>query len=351
MDYSGKRAIRLALLLGMLCLLSGCAGRSKTLFEAARNGDLASVRRFIANGADVNAVNGLGQAPLHLAAENGHLRVVAFLLDHGARVDMPASLYSGATALCLGAWHDHLKVVKLLLSKGAKANAVDRLGRTPLHFAARSETGATIPLLVTKGADVNARDKSGATPLHAAMMELAAAEELIRCGADVNRKDWYGYTPLHYAVRNGNVKMARLLMDKGGSIDLFIAAGIGDVRRVRSILARQGRVNQADGLGYTALHWAAQGGYVDVAKLLIAKGANIDAKTGYKMTPLHSALCGRLLMGNRDLEDRLEVARMLILAGADINARDNFGRTALAWADFRGYIGFADFIASQGGKR
>lgn len=349
----GSRVVRCALLLGVVWLLSGCAARPKTVFDAAADGDLASVRGFMADGADVNAVNGLGQAPLHLAAENGRLQIVAFLLDHGARVDSPTALYSGTTALSLAAWHEHLRVVDLLLSKGASANAADRQGRTPLHFAARSQSGAAVQLLVNRGADVNARDRSGATPLHAAVVskELATAEEIIRCGADVSGKDRYGYTPLHYAVRQGDVEMARLLTSKGSKIDLFIAAGTDDVRGVRSILQRRGGINEADGLGYTALHWAAQGGCVNAARLLIAQGAALDARTGYKMTPLHAALCGRLLTGDRDLRDRLEVARTLILAGADLSARDRSGRTALGWADYRGYVRFGEFIASRGGGR
>ncbi len=103
------------------------------------------------------------------------------------------------------------------------------------------------------------------------------------------------FTPLHWAVRYGRVKVAALLIAKGA--DLTAKTGEGE--------------------GWTPLHYAAAEGGPGVVRLLLAKGANVHARGTGGQTPLHAAAG----------EGRLDVIRLLIAKGADPSARDRRGRT------------------------
>lgn len=337
-----------------MCLLSGCGTKPHNLYEAAESGDLASVKKFLANGANINYVyRGYCGSALLVAAEKGHLGIVKYLIDNGARVNISDETSDGILPIHLASKYGHKEVVDLLLSKGADVNATDLKGRVPLHYAAHSDENAeAVRFLIAKGGNINAKDKSGNTPLHEAVsgINITAAEELLRNGANINSKNAVGYTPLHYAVMNNRKKIVQLMLSKGGSVDMFIAAGTDDVQSLISILHNhRNAINMTDGQGYTPLHWAAMCGCTNTAQFLINQGANLNARTSSNMTPLHMSLYSYAYANNEHVRNQLEVGRMLIQAGANINIRDKFGRTPLGWAEFKGYEEFADYIKANGG--
>ncbi len=96
-----------------------------------------------------------------------------------------------------------LKTVEALLASGADVNIRGEYGKTPLHFAARSDLTEVAKILLSNGADVNAADKKGATPLHetARLGRTETAEALLKAGADVEAENNYGRTPLYVAER------------------------------------------------------------------------------------------------------------------------------------------------------
>jgi len=149
----------------------------------------------------------IGATPLHLASMAGHVRVVEFLLDHGA--DVNASGKKGFTPLCGAVADLRRDVAKLLISRGANVNAKDERGWPLLHavfltFFGHNARGnfedrwELLALLIDNGADVNTRGVSGRTVLHSAAQFglVSLAEFLISKGADVNAKDDDGNTPL-----------------------------------------------------------------------------------------------------------------------------------------------------------
>jgi hypothetical protein len=107
--------------------------------------------------------------------------------------------------------------VRELLRKGANANAKDRGGWTPLHWAAFWGHVDVAKLLLEHGADVNARDEDSRTPLHVAAAggHAEVARLLLERGADANARGKDGWTPLHYAASYGHADVARLLLDHG----------------------------------------------------------------------------------------------------------------------------------------
>ena len=98
---------------------------NQDLLEAARKGDLATVKTLVEKGAAVETATSYGQTPLYLAAMNGHEDVVAFLLDKGANPDVHDTFYK-ASVLDFVLMRKHYGVAKLLLQR-SKANPDSKL--------------------------------------------------------------------------------------------------------------------------------------------------------------------------------------------------------------------------------
>ncbi len=130
------------------------------LHLAAAEGQLAAVGFLIARGADVNALDRWGGSPLQDAVRNRHDAVAALLKENGARLrsgDMVA-------ALCYAAGQGNLEDLSRLLHNGADPNGADYDRRTALHLAAAEGHQAAVDLLLAHGADPSATDRWGATP-------------------------------------------------------------------------------------------------------------------------------------------------------------------------------------------
>src|SRR6266567_4175447 len=131
------------------------------LFQAVRNGDMASLKGHLTKAA-MEVRERRGATLLMYAAAFGNFETLKFLIDAGA--DVNARNDFNATAL-LWAARDPEKA-KLLIARGANVNARSKQGRTPLMMACLSHGGASIvALLLAKGADVNVRDNRGETAL------------------------------------------------------------------------------------------------------------------------------------------------------------------------------------------
>ena len=124
-------------------------GRSTPLHRAAMFGAEAEVHKLIAEGADVNTVDGVGATPIGCAALNGHLEVMKILVDAGADVNKGGS--DGQTAMHLASMKGDAEMVKLLLAKGAELGARNMSGETALWLAKREGHQAVVDLLASVG--------------------------------------------------------------------------------------------------------------------------------------------------------------------------------------------------------
>ncbi|MEW6351585.1 MAG: ankyrin repeat domain-containing protein [Thermodesulfobacteriota bacterium] len=135
-----------------------------TLAAAASLGDVDTVRRIIAEGADVNMADGPnGRAPLIAAAREGHLEVVRVLVEKGARPHAQDS--DQETALMAAARRGHWDVVKLLLENGFHIDAKNMYGQTALMMATDEGHVEAVRVLLDKGADLHAKSMGGLTAL------------------------------------------------------------------------------------------------------------------------------------------------------------------------------------------
>ena len=171
---------------------------------------------------------------------------------------------------------------------------------------------ATPKTATTKAPDISIHDSAKDGNIEAVKQHLAA-------GADVNagRSDGGG-TPLHFAAGWGHKEIAELLIAKGADVNA-----------------------KSEGLdmdGWTPLHCAAVFGKNEVVELLIAEGADINAKNRGGVTPLYDAA----------FKGHKEIAELLIAKGADVNAKNENGYTPLDFAKRHPEI--AELLRKHGGK-
>jgi len=131
------------------------------LHRGARLGKYEEVAASLARGENLDAMSVHHFSPLMLAAREGHLPVVLFLLEGGANVHLTHP--NGRTALHLAASNGHLAVVEALVKRGANVGALSSVGSTPALEAAQFNHGSIVEFLKSQGTDSNLRDRQGLT--------------------------------------------------------------------------------------------------------------------------------------------------------------------------------------------
>ncbi len=186
----------------------------------------------------------------------------------------------------------------------------------------------------------------------------------------INAPGTGGFTPLHTAASQGQLTVARFLLDNKANVNarnnnhetpLTLAALQGHKAMVELLLSRGADVNAKGGVGYTALHQTALKGFNAVAETLITNRAEIDARNQLGATPLqlaaangHAALAESLLNHQASVNAMNELGqtplfsaawaghsgmmKVLLAAEAKVDAVDNNGRTALSYAAEQGHI-------------
>ena len=163
--------------------------------DAARRGDMPTLKLCIEKGVDVRAKDGFARSALLLAVLNArNLEMVKLLQTHGLPIDEPD--VRGRTPLGYAAGNGQLEMVSYLLEQGAAADRKDGQGQTPLYHAVLIGSKETVSRLLTAGADIDSRDQFGDTPLMGACNKGLddIARLLVEKGADPSLKDQEGRT-------------------------------------------------------------------------------------------------------------------------------------------------------------
>ena len=167
------------------------------LCHAVLNAHVGVTQRLLNQGADVVAKDRNGYSALHQAAHTNNVVLMHLLLEHS---NNPASGSNGfrhlledtCTLLHVAAERGHVDVMEYLLDKGAKVDSRDARQQTPLHRAVFEGRVEASRLLAQRGATIDARFASGMTLLHGAVMGFGRSEELSRilltAGANVNAR-------------------------------------------------------------------------------------------------------------------------------------------------------------------
>jgi ankyrin repeat protein len=188
---------------------------------------------------------------------------------------------------------------------------------TQIHYAVRNGNTERVSQLLDSGSDVNATESS-------------RAAEVFYGGKRLE------YTPLHWAAFLGDLEMVQLLISKGAEL------------------------NPIDPSWGTPLHLAAEQAQVEVVKFLLRKGARVNlTNPSWGHTPLHRAAWGPVIrrfgqeaqdLGADPNPDYKKIVAILVAEGAEINARDHEGETPLDQAIEGGSDETVTLLKRYGGK-
>jgi uncharacterized protein len=291
------------------------------VLEAAKQKDLAAVRRLIQQKAGVNAAGPDGGTALHWAAHLDDLETAGLLLASGA--DVQARNRYGVAPLILACSNGSGKMIELLLNAGADPNTALPEGETALMNAARTGRLDAVRPLLARQADVDRKEEwRGQTALMWAAAEGHApvVERLLEQGADRDVRSKSGFSAYLFAVREGRIDAARVLLKAGAKVDEILPP------RVRRSTGA-GEYTGPEG-NSTALDLAVANGHFELAAMLLEAGANPNADSPGWM-PLHTITWVRKPgtgtnnpppPGSGKM-DSLEMVRRLVKHGADLNAR------------------------------
>ena len=187
---------------------------------------------------------------------------------------------------------DNLEIVKQYLSNGGSINQKNKFGGTLLHVASVNGNKEIVQLLLSKEAEVNLKNNGGLTPLGLALkFKRSEVSELLR----------------EYGAKTGEeIKPTQI------SNELLSAVKKGNEKAVKNQLDDDVDVTAMDETGATVLHYAAIGGRDVIIKILLKAGADVNAKMKNNNTPLHMAILGGA---------KKDALLALLEGGANVNAQ------------------------------
>jgi ankyrin repeat protein len=368
------------------------------LMLAVTNGNPAMVERLLKAKAEPNAARSTGETAMTFAARTGQTAVIKLLLAAGAAAD-PKIGDRGQTPLMWAAAEGHTDAVKLLLEVGASAETmtkVIKVGAPNGHYIANrkplervDKTRSVLTILWPKdGDDDMTRYEGGMTPIlfaidrgHQDVVRL-----LLDAGVKVDGANPNGLTPLQFAMIRRNEPLALMLLERGadpnnagpGFPPLHLAAYVGQPAVAKALIARGADVNArmmkpyrlielleigvnvypGSGLftkiGATPFMAAAYHGQVDIMRQLLAAGADpfLTAKGGETALILAAGL-GRPEPSNVTYHvwketEQIEAIKLCLQLGLNINAQNQWGQTALHGAAFQDDAHVIEFLAANG---
>ena len=150
-----------------------------------------------------------------------------------------------------------------------------------------------------------------------------------------------GVALLMKAIYFGRAEIIDLLIERGAEVDIFAAAALGKVERLRALIQADPQLIHAYSPdGWTALHLAAHFGQREAVEVLLAAGASVQARSqnGMRNTPLHAAMPG----------GKSEIVEVLLASGAEVNAQQEGGFTALHEAASQGSAVLVRLLLARG---
>ena len=305
------------------------------LHWAAMKGDVPLAEMLLYAGANVKATTRLGgYTPMLLAAKAGDPKMVSALAKAGA--DVNATTANGVTAVMLAAASGSAEAVNALAEQGADVNAKERsMQQTALMFAAASNRAEAIAMLLKHGAARNTTTK--VVDLSTFTREVEDETRRFRQqgggqaqGEERRAGEGQQARRSQLAGVDRQYLYLELVGHTGGLAPLHFAARQGHLEAVQALVAGGADINQRSGDDTTPLLIAIINGHFDLARFLIEQGANVTLASDNGVTPLYAVLNVQWAPKALYPQPRaylqqqlgyLDLMKMLIEKGADVNAR------------------------------
>ncbi|XP_041349072.1 ankyrin-1-like isoform X2 [Gigantopelta aegis] len=295
--------------------------REKSPFHlACKFGHCAILKHLLQHKCSISCDSAAKQDLLHEAAKYSQVNVVRLLLENGLNVNQFDNF--AKTALFEAVKADNLEVVEVLLNAHADPNIPSAPYESPILYAAEHSSPQVVEALLREGADVNTTDVVGVTPLIYAAKRCADRKSskqeditalLLRYGADMTHKYLHTHTALSIAVACGNIRCAKVLIEAGAEVRETPRSGklmllhIVKNRECAELLLKHGvPVDHLNSAHKTALMIACRDNKVDMARLLMEHGADVNKTTLEGISPLFYAVNN----------DSAVLVKDLIMAGA-----------------------------------
>jgi ankyrin repeat protein len=337
-----KEIIKLLIEKGALLEKQNADGRTALLIAIQEDSNDAA-RVLIENNASLqivayekltsnNQIEKRQTTPLILAASKNNVEILCLLIEKNS--DLNTQVSSGLTALSEALVHKSDECAEVLIKKGASLTANILIKRknggrgsvTPLIWAAMHDRFKVIKVLIgvlkAKNANLDAPSYRGETALHLALgnQSFLSAIALIEEGADIEA----------ITQKNGKFSGHKIA---AGSTPLMLAAMSNNTEILPFLLAKNPKLEAQNYVGETALHVAIRTKATAVARLLIEKGANIEATTCWSLyvSGKNFAPHTTPLMLAASFND-VQTLTLLIEKGANVNVQDSGELTALCYA-------------------
>ncbi|XP_058455880.1 ankycorbin-like isoform X2 [Malaya genurostris] len=341
------------------------------LHLAVIQGNLQLTNLLLANEADVNALDNEGHSVVHWATVCGEVEALRAVLSAGSDVSVPdinggsplhyaaqmcGANYEGKTARASAKLAlDILNT--LLVHPDTSVEVEDKDGRQPLLWAASAGSAKAVLALIKAGAHVESADKDGLTALHCAASRghTECIDTLINlCGAHTDQIDSNGCTALHYAVTLGHADATSLLLkleadpnrqDRKGRTPAHCGCAKGQMETVKILYNKKGNLWLRNAKGDFPVHDAASSGRRQLVQWLLSmKPKHINTPSNDGRTLLHIAAG----------HDNVDLCKLLLELGAEMNHlyRPNSKSAPLTPLDYalaKGFRSTAKFLQMQGG--
>jgi len=363
------------------------ASGATPLHEAARSGNIRVMETLLNHGANVNTQDASGNSVLHIAIPpETHFTALNLLLARGANVNLRDGHGSSPLHVAVVLNRSNA-IVSTLLTAGVDVTIRDAEGKTALYLAVENERINLVPLLLSHGSDIFAADNNGVTPFKKALLQntslvfaMINRETVLRrdsggnsmlhitvmaggntdvmsmildlsTSALVNARNYAGDTALTVAVRMNEATAGTLLLQRGADIFAVNSYGetplsltfppappAGNPADLRRWMLTPQTLSARDGLGNTALHYAAQWRLDHWIPLLVQAGAHTEAANATGETALFAAV----------RVNSPSTIRALVSSGSLLQARDMQGNSALHAAVRWHTIGSAETLIDLG---
>uniref|UniRef100_A0A3B3RTT5 Poly [ADP-ribose] polymerase n=1 Tax=Paramormyrops kingsleyae TaxID=1676925 RepID=A0A3B3RTT5_9TELE len=299
--------------------------KGHALLQASRDADVARVKKHLT----AESINfrhpQTYETALHYAAASPYPKrkqVCELLLRKGGNINEKCRDF--LTPLHLASEKSHNDVIEVLVKHEAKVNALDSMGQTALHRAARCGHLQTCRLLLSSGCDPLIMSLQGFSP---SQMGNQSVQEVLQEGVFIGNSDVD--RQLLEASKSGDVEIVKKLctlqnvncrdVEGRQSTPLHFAAGYNRVAVVDYLLQHGADVHAKDKGGLVPLHNACSYGHYEVAELLVMHGAVVNVADLWKFTPLHEAAA----------KGKYEICKLLLQHGADPTKKNRDGNTPL----------------------